>query len=161
MKKLYISYILSYLVILLIIILCASCSVFKSGKSSTVDTSTVKRTDSVSVSKNETTTNKDEQWWREILNFRPHDSTYIERTNTVQPVYQIIREGGTVQTQTHQLNYDSIRINRLDSAMALFLQSQSTSKVKAFDFWQILALGIIGIIILYFVLSKVNFSLKK
>lgn len=143
-------------------IMCSGCSLFKQTTRNSTDTSQVRKSDSVRVTKNESTSNTNAEWWREIINYRPHDSTYIEKTE--RPVYitqpvQIIREGGTVKQQTATINYDSLRYSRTDSLMALFIQSQTKTKtnVLPLGFW--IGIGIVGALLL-FVLYRLNIIKK-
>lgn len=138
--------------LILVNFFCTSCTMSKKTFGSKKDSTVISRIDSGTLKKTETSTNSD--WWREILNFQPHkDSVYIEKT--AQPIYidrpvQIIREGGTMKTT--QVNTDSVWNNRMDSLIIKLSENSKNSKTKVFDFWQILALGVLGFLVLGVVL---------
>lgn len=151
-------------ILVFICFICSSCEVFKKSQRVTTDTTQVRKIDSGAIHKNELTTKTDTEWWREVLNFIPRDSTYIEKTN--QPIYytqpvQIIREGGSIQYVQQQVDYDSIWNNKMDSLLAKFQTTKTESKAQAFNFWQIIALAALGLIILNIIGSKLRISLKK
>ncbi len=148
------------LAILIVIVaaMCSSCSFFnKSQKQSSeikTDSTKVKR-ETEKVSNVDTSKTKAESTYQK-------ETIYFGRDTTINNYYPapavIIRESGTKKEETNNYNYetrerqivDSMRIANLE----LQLSKKTETKVKVLDFWQILALGLIGIVILYLVGNK-------
>lgn len=64
-----------------------SCEVLKTKRRAASDSTAVHTIDSSRVIRTDAGSKSDSTWWREIINFMPRDSTYIEKTNTLKPVY--------------------------------------------------------------------------
>lgn len=148
-----------------LLLLLSSCELTRKISKSKNDTAEVSKSDSGNVRKNETTTKTDAEWWREIATFQPgKDSFYIEKTTKpvnnyyTQPI-QIIREGGTVQVQTTQINYDSLWNNKLDSLVSKLTTVEKDTNWQVFSFWQLLGIAALGGVVL-FILQKTPLRLS-
>lgn len=133
------------LIILLIINLFTGCKSSKELFAEKRDTLYISRVDSGQVKKSET--KSDLEWWREIVNFRGKDSTYIEKTIPIYQPVQIIREGGVQKVET--INIDSVWVSRLDSLAARLSTIDKKSKTTVFGFWQIAALSLFSLLLFF------------
>lgn len=152
------------LIILVLIVwffLASGCKLLSEVKKDRTETKTdssgVKK-ETEMLSKVDTSKSKSESAYTKEIFYYGRDTTinnFIFQPN--QPsVY--IKESGTRKDETQNYNYeqrlrqslDSMRISELEKQ----LNKETKTEVKIFDFWQILALGIIGVIVLYLIANK-------
>lgn len=143
------------LLLFLLPFICSSCKlsreVSKSGKDSIVVSKTNEgnsRIDS-SGTKSDKTNTKETVYYPQPIYIQGKDG----ETKTVF-VPQYIREIGTEKTEQSQIIKDTSWKDAFNSLAVLISSKESQTTAKAFDFWQILALGILGLIVLYFIGNK-------
>ena len=145
--------ILSLLLSMLIIGL-AGCSVLKTKQVAVKDSVAVQKTDSGQVKKTEVTENKESTWFREIfmkldsnqrtpadINIPASENHYI----TQPTVY--IREGGTMQENRQVNTVDSGWYRQLDSVKALISVTNTSKEKQVFNMWWLVAIAAVGILV--------------
>lgn len=124
------------------------------------DSSGVKKETETS-SKVDTSKSKSESAYTRETFYYGRDTTI---NNFISQPAVYIRESGTKKEETQNYNYeqrlkeftDSFTIANLKNELA----KKSETKVKVLDFWQILALGMLGLVVLYLV-GKNFITLKR
>jgi hypothetical protein len=120
------------------------------------DSSSVKK-ETEKLNKVDTSKSKSESTYTKETIYFGRDTTINNFYTTPSPAV-IIRESGTKKEETNNYNYETRERQLIDSMrianLELQLSKKTETKVKVLDFWQILALGILGLIVLYFVANK-------
>lgn len=121
------------------------------------DSSSVKK-ETETLTKVDTSKSKSESTYTKETFYYGRDTTinnFIIQPN--QPAVYI-RESGTKKEETQNYNFEDWQRRFTDSMtianMKTELEKKSETKVKVLDFWQILALGMLGLIVLYMVANK-------
>lgn len=133
------------------------CTVIRGKKSSSSDSTSVVKKDSGSLIKSDIAESKMKDYERVTYIF-PKDTNVINYHTYPKT---IIYEKGKQQESKTQTIYDSSWKKEIDSLKVRLANSQLNTKTKVFDFWQILAIGLLGIIVLYFISTKLSISIKK
>jgi hypothetical protein len=152
--------------IIILMLACSSCSFFNKSQSSRKqtgsDSSNVKKV-TETLTKVDTSKTKSESTYTKETIYFGRDTTINNYFTTPAPTV-IVRETGTKKEETQNFNFENYRKDLIDSIriahLELELSKKSETKVKVLDFWQILALGMVGLIVLYFVANKF-ITLKK
>ena len=141
---------------LAILFLSAGCKILQTKQSSSSDTSSVKKELQVNSKVDTSKTKSESQYTRETFIVPGRDTTinnFIFQPGNQQPTVYI-RETGSKKEETNTFQFADFRKEILDSLSASKQESKVETKVKVLDFWQILALGLIGLIIVFFIGSK-------
>jgi hypothetical protein len=144
----------------LFILLMTSCKFFQKLEKTKSDTVAVKKVTDTSVKVDTSKTKSESSYLRETFIFPPKDTVINNYYNTTTPAVYI-RESGSKTDQTDNFKFEDLRKEVLDSIAASRKNVSSDTKIKVFDFWQILALGLVGLIVIYFITNKISFSLKN
>lgn len=138
------------------------CKVLKHKTSQTSDSTAVHKQLTTSVSKEESTSKLNSEWWRETFTYPGRVDTMQQKV--LQPVnnfytqpVQYIREGGTLQQETKHFNYDSFAQAVQDSVKAILSRTEKTKEVQVLNWWQTLLVGAAGgLVIVLFSKFKIS-----
>lgn len=155
-----------FIILCLMVLLFASgCEVLKSKRTVVKDSVAVAKSDSGAVTKTQTESKTDWEWWKTTLQYMPQKTgdTIINHnyyTNEMPQPSVVVIEGGKGSNQTQVQVIDSSWRQAYDS-LAFKLQEASKSKeTTVMSPLQIIGLCA-GVCIVLFLLSKLKISVKK
>lgn len=149
-----------YILAVVLIVGCSmltGCQVLKTKRTATKDSVAVIKADTGRVTTNTTTSERKEDWWREVAEFG-RDTFVVNNYNTTQPV-RIIREGGTIQQVDKAVNQDSLWGRRFDSLAVKLATTEKSKETKVLSMWQIIGLAA-GASLIMIILSKLKISFR-
>ena len=147
------------LILWLVLFGVAGCEILKSKRSVNTDSLSVKRTDTIYVTKKDSGSKTDITWFREVLNYLPNGTDTVINNTTV-PVNnyyptQVIREGGTFSREDYLRLVDSMSRSKTDSTSLKQNIETKSKETKVLSFWQIIGLSA-GVCLVFLVISKLK-----
>lgn len=140
------------LIYLFVLLFFSSCKLFREVKKDSSDsTHVLKQIDRVS--NTDTSKIKTETTYTRETFFYPRDTTV---NNFITNPVAYIRETGSQKTEELTARFENMQRTLLDSLNSIRNSKQAITKVSVFDFWQILAVGLVALIILYFLVTKIK-----
>lgn len=141
-----------------------SCSSSRKSTTDAKNDTRVEKSDSGSVSKNNSQQNTQSNWWRESWGFMPgkHDTTSIIHTEKqLQPIYYT-KEGGSITIQLQNQNLDSFWAAKSDSLNKNQQKLSDSSKTEVLNIWQIIGIILGAQLLLKFIPTpKITFGNGK
>lgn len=137
-----------------------SCKVLKAKQEKLQQTVVTDTTDSGHVSKSNTSSIEENEWWRAIVQYQQpkgRDTTINNFYSTPPTQPQVIYlEGGKGKKETQENKYDSTWDKRFERLEQIVSESKKEKKTEVLSTWQIIAICIGASVIL----SKIKFSWK-
>lgn len=146
--------------LLIILVLFSSCKLFTKSQGSKDDSSHVISNKEQTLSgdtskrKSEATNTKETVYYPQPIYIQGKDGE-----SKVVFVPQTVKETLSNKEESQNGNYQQVTKDFMDSMRAFMQTRSSQTTVKAFDFWQIFALGIVGLVvlvILYVIIKKIK-----